>query len=174
MRYFHWQKTSGVPERLLGLLLISAIIVRSSENIYAGAHTKIASWIHRLLILSASLLLSVLLNLIPLSCLAAILIVRGDKLTSASLYTDGYECGYSQFVSFVFMVLFNSGVRHIERKILGFLADDVFVVKIIFRQPSSLSDMKVVIIYAGANIFPFGTMSRCVNSSAAFRTMRIF
>lgn len=97
----------GVGNLLSGLLggtPISGVIVRSSVNITAGAHTKASSFTHGLLLLASVFFLSPLLNLIPLSALAAVLIHTGYKLTRPSLYRDIYARGASQFIPFIVTV----------------------------------------------------------------------
>jgi len=85
---------------MLGGLPITAVIVRSSASIDAGAHTKVASFVHGLLLLLSAMFLSSVLNLIPLACLAAVLILTGYKLAKPKLFIQQYEKGFNQFVPF--------------------------------------------------------------------------
>lgn len=132
------QGTGNILSGLIGGLPISAIIVRSSVNINAGAHTKIASIVHGVLILASAFFLSEFLNLIPLSCLAAILIVTGYKLTSPSLYIDVYSRGYSQFIPFVVTVFSILALDTLRGIIIGLLVGIVFVVKNNFQTAFTL------------------------------------
>jgi Sulfate permease and related transporters (MFS superfamily) len=86
---------------LLGGLPITAVIVRSSANIYAGARTRASGFFHGLFLLIAVLLAPHLLNLIPLASLASILIVVGYKLASVKLFKAMYKTGTEQFIAFV-------------------------------------------------------------------------
>jgi MFS superfamily sulfate permease-like transporter len=85
---------------LIGGLPITAVIVRSSANINAGAHTKIACIVHGALLLLSVMFLSAVLNTIPLSCLAAVLLLTGYKLAKPKLVREQYEKGFAQFAPF--------------------------------------------------------------------------
>jgi MFS superfamily sulfate permease-like transporter len=89
---------------LLGGLPMTAVIVRSSANVNAGGRTKMAAIFHGLLLLLSILLIPVLINKIPLSCLAAILIMTGYKLARISLFKKMWKHGRDQFVPFVVTV----------------------------------------------------------------------
>lgn len=85
----------------IGGLPITSVIVRSSANIYAGGRTRLSSMVHGLLLLLSVLLIPALLNMIPLACLAAILLVVGYKLSSIKLIRTTYREGWSQFLPFI-------------------------------------------------------------------------
>lgn len=84
-----------------GGLPITAVIVRSSANIDAGARTKVACIVHGLLLLLCVMFFSGVLNRIPLACLAAVLLLTGYKLAKPGLIISQYEKGFQQFVPFV-------------------------------------------------------------------------
>lgn len=90
---------------MLGGIPVSAVIVRSSVNINAGAQTKLATISHGLLLLVSILALPTWLNTIPLSCLAAILIVTGVKLASPQLIREMWAAGRYQFIPFVVTIV---------------------------------------------------------------------
>lgn len=90
---------------LIGGLPITQVIVRSSANIDAGGRTKMATIIHGLLLLISVAFVGKFLNMIPLSALAAILIVVGYKLTKPKLYKDIFKLGYDQFMPFIITIL---------------------------------------------------------------------
>lgn len=97
----------GVGNALAGLvggIPITSVIVRSSVNINAGARTKLSAIFHGVLLLVCVALLPTWLNLIPLSCLAAILLVTGVKLASPKLVRRMWAGGRSQFVPFAVTV----------------------------------------------------------------------
>ena len=89
---------------LIGGLPITSVIVRSSVNIHAGGRTKLAAVVHGGLLLVSVALLPMWLNLIPLSCLAAILLVTGVKLVSPALVKQVWTEGRYQFVPFALTV----------------------------------------------------------------------
>lgn len=90
---------------LIGGLPITSVIVRSSVNLNAGGQTKLSAIFHGVLVLVSVALLPEWLNLIPLSCLAAILLVTGVKLASPALVKQMWHAGRYQFVPFVLTVV---------------------------------------------------------------------
>ncbi len=90
---------------LIGGLPITSVVVRTSANVYAGARTRSSAFVHGVLLLLAVVLLPTLLNRIPLSCLAAILIVVGFKLAKPKTFKSVYREGWSQFIPFIATVL---------------------------------------------------------------------
>lgn len=101
-------KAQGVGNMLSGLiggLPMTAVIVRSSANVAAGGESKMSSFFHGLLLLLSVLFLANFLNLIPLSALAAVLLVVGYKLTKPSLYKAQLKIGSEQFIPFIVTIL---------------------------------------------------------------------
>ena len=99
------QGTGNFISGLIGGLPVTQVIVRSSANIQSGGKTKMAAIIHGFLLLISVLLIPVLLNQIPLSVLAAILLIVGYKLAKPSLFVTMYQFGWKQSVPFVVTVL---------------------------------------------------------------------
>ena len=99
------QGMGNVTAGLIGGLPITSVIVRSSVNINAGGKTKLAAVIHGVFLLVSVALLPVWLNLIPLSCLAAILVVTGVKLASPALVRQMWSEGRYQFAPFALTVV---------------------------------------------------------------------
>lgn len=96
-------KAQGVGNFISGMmggLPITAVIVRSSANINAGAHTKVACIVHGVLLLLSVMFLAAVLNLIPLACLAAVLLLTGYKLAKPKLVIEQFEKGFAQFAPF--------------------------------------------------------------------------
>jgi carbonic anhydrase len=94
----------GIGNTLAGLIggvPITSVIVRSSVNIEAGAETKLSTIIHGILLLASVLVLSSIINLIPLASLAAILLMVGYKLASITIFKQMYKKGWEQFVPFI-------------------------------------------------------------------------
>jgi MFS superfamily sulfate permease-like transporter len=90
---------------LIGGLPITQVIVRSSANIQAGGKSRVSAIFHGVLILFAVLAFPFLLNTIPLSALAAILLVVGYKLAKPSLFKKMYQYGWSQFIPFMVTIV---------------------------------------------------------------------
>lgn len=94
------QGVGNMTSGLIGGLPITQVIIRSSVNAQAGGQTKLSAVIHGFIILVSIILIPGLLNLIPLSTLAAILLVVGYKLSRPSLYKTKWNQGHKQFVPF--------------------------------------------------------------------------
>jgi MFS superfamily sulfate permease-like transporter len=99
------QGVGNITSGLIGGLPITAVVVRSSANIYAGGKTKISAVVHSILLLACVALIPQFLNKIPLSTLAAVLIMVGYKLAHPSLFIDMWNRGKSHFVPFIVTVL---------------------------------------------------------------------
>jgi MFS superfamily sulfate permease-like transporter len=95
------QGTGNILSGLIGGLPLTQVIVRSSANIQSNAKSKLSAIIHGTFLLLAVLALPKVLNHIPLSVLAAVLIVVGYKLAKPSLFKKMWEKGWTQFVPFV-------------------------------------------------------------------------
>jgi MFS superfamily sulfate permease-like transporter len=99
------QGIGNLVSGLIGGLPVTQVIVRSSANIQSGGQTKVASFIHGLLILVSAMLIPGIMNLIPLASLAAILFVVGYKLAKPAIFKQMYREGIQQFIPFVVTVL---------------------------------------------------------------------
>ena len=99
------QGSGNILSGLIGGLPITQVIVRSSANIQSGGKTKIAAIIHGFLLLISVMLIPTLLNMIPLSVLAAILFIVGYKLAKPKLFKTMYRLGWKQFIPFIVTVL---------------------------------------------------------------------
>lgn len=99
------QGTGNILSGLIGGLPITQVIVRSSANIQSGGRSKMSAIIHGFFLLISVILIPTLLNKIPLSVLAAILLVVGYKLAKPSLFKQMYALGWKQFVPFIITVL---------------------------------------------------------------------
>tara|TARA_R110002050_G_scaffold16719_2_gene50560 strand:- start:22489 stop:24081 length:1593 start_codon:yes stop_codon:yes gene_type:complete len=103
------QGTGNIISGLIGGLPITQVIVRSSANIQSGGKSKLSAIIHGFLLLISVILIPTLLNMIPLSVLAAILFIVGFKLAKPSLFKKMYALGWKQSIPFfvtVFGIVF--------------------------------------------------------------------
>ncbi len=89
---------------LIGGLPITSVIVRSSANIHAGAQSKMSTIFHGFLLLFTVITIPSLLNLIPLSSLAAILLLTGYKLCKISVFRQMLGNGKYQSIPFFITV----------------------------------------------------------------------
>lgn len=99
------QGTANILSGLLGGLPMTAVIVRSSANVNAGARTKSSAIMHGIFLLIALLFIPKLINLIPLSCLASILLMTGYKLARITLFKHMWHKGLDQFIPFVITIM---------------------------------------------------------------------
>src|SRR6478736_2534330 len=119
---------------LLGGLPITSVIVRSSTNISNGARTKASTISHGVILLLTVLLIPKFLELIPLACLAGILIVIGYNLTHPSLYKNMYEKGLSQFLPFITTVTAVTFTNLLQGVFLGILVAVFFILRSNFNE----------------------------------------
>jgi MFS superfamily sulfate permease-like transporter len=99
------QGIGNIVSGFLGGLPLTSVIVRGSANVEAGAKSKFSAIMHGFLILFSVLFIPGLLNKIPLSALAAILIMTGYKLFKPSIFKEVYRKGWDQFVPFTITLL---------------------------------------------------------------------
>ncbi len=90
---------------LLGGLPVTAVIVRTSANLSAGATSRLSGIFHAVWLLLFALLIPTYLNKIPLAVLAMVLIVVGFKLTTPKLYKSFLKLGRSQFIPFLVTIV---------------------------------------------------------------------
>lgn len=99
------QGIGNITSGMLGGLPITSVVVRTSANVFGGGKTRVSSMSHGLLLLTAVAIAGSVLNYIPLSCLAALLIMVGYKLAKPSLFAKIYRDGMNQFIPFIVTVL---------------------------------------------------------------------
>ena len=99
------QGTGNILSGMIGGLPITQVIVRSSANIQSGGKTKKSAIIHGFFLLISVLLIPGLLNMIPLSVLAAVLLIVGFKLAKPTLFKVMYGLGWKQFLPFIVTVV---------------------------------------------------------------------
>ncbi|MBL7873238.1 MAG: SulP family inorganic anion transporter [Cyclobacteriaceae bacterium] len=128
------QGTGNLISGLLGGLPVTSVIVRSSANINAGARSRASAISHGIILMLSVLLFPGLLKMIPLSCLAGILIVVGYKLTKLSFYTEMYKRGMSQFFPFVVTVVAVIFTDLLKGVFMGILVAIYFILKTNFQK----------------------------------------
>ncbi len=100
------QGVGNIVSGLIGGLPITSVIVRSSANVNSGAKSKMSAIFHGLFLLLCVVLIPSLLNKIPLSALAAILILTGYKLAKPAVFTQMFKNGKYQYIPFLVTVIF--------------------------------------------------------------------
>lgn len=99
------QGLGNIVSGLIGGLPVTQVIVRSSANIAFGGKTKMSAIMHGFFLLISVLTIASVLNMIPLSSLAAVLLVVGYKLAKPALFKQMYGLGMSQFIPFLMTIL---------------------------------------------------------------------
>lgn len=99
------QGAGNIVSGFIGGLPITQVIVRSSANVQSGGKSKLSTILHGFLLLISVILIPTLLNKIPLSVLAAILLVVGYKLAKPKLFIQIYALGWKQFLPFIVTVI---------------------------------------------------------------------
>jgi MFS superfamily sulfate permease-like transporter len=95
---------NGVSGLLGGLPMISEV-ARSSANISFGAKTRWANFFHGFFLLTAMLLFIPVIEMIPNTALAALLIAVGYRLSSPNEFFKTYKIGSEQLVIFVTTII---------------------------------------------------------------------
>ncbi|HEY0262848.1 MAG TPA: SulP family inorganic anion transporter [Chitinophagales bacterium] len=127
------QGAGNIVSGLLGGLPVVAVIVRSSTNINAGARTKWSAIFHGILFLLCTCFIPELLNLIPLSALAGVLVFVGYKLAKPSLFTELYKKGLDQFLPFVITIVAILFTDLLIGILVGILSALFFIVRSNFK-----------------------------------------
>ncbi len=99
------QGVGNICSGLIGGLPITQVIVRSSANIQSGGATKISAIAHGFLLLVSVIVIPNVLNLIPLSVLAAILLIVGYKLANPNTFKKVFSLGWTQYIPFIATVI---------------------------------------------------------------------
>ena len=99
------QGAGNMTSGMLGGIPITSVVVRSSVGISSGGMTRMTCFIHGVLLLVSVMFLPQLLNLIPLSALAAILIFTGFKLATPKVFKEMWAEGRIQFLPFIATIL---------------------------------------------------------------------
>lgn len=129
------QGIGNVVNGLIGGIPATSVIVRSSVNINAGGQTKLSAILHGCLLLFCVIMLPTYLNMIPLSCLAAILIFTGFKLVSPELIKRMWDEGWSQFIPFMVTmvgIVFSDLITGVT---LGMMTSISFILNSNLRRP---------------------------------------
>ncbi|OAI58473.1 membrane protein [Ralstonia solanacearum] len=101
-------KAQGIGNMMagaFGALPITSVIVRSSANVQAGAQSRWSAVMHGALLLASVFTLTSIVNLIPLACLATILIFTGFKLAKPSLFVSVARQGRERFAPFMVTIV---------------------------------------------------------------------
>ncbi len=95
------QGVGNILSGSIGGLPMTSVIIRSSVNVNSGCKTKRSAFVHGVLLAVCVGFFPQYLNRIPLSALAAILLVTGFKLASPKLFASMWREGRYQFLPFI-------------------------------------------------------------------------
>ncbi len=127
------QGLGNIISGLLGGLPVTSVIVRSSANVNSGAKTKMSTIYHGTLLLLCVALIPALLNQIPKSALAAVLIFTGYKLAKPSLFVGFYKKGWNQFLPFVGTILAILATDLLKGVLIGIGIAIIFIIRSNFK-----------------------------------------
>ena len=114
---------------LVGGLPVTAVIVRTTANVTAGAKSNLSAVLHGLWLFLCVVTIPDILNLIPLSCLAAVLILVGYKLAKPSIIKSMYRKGMNQFIPFLVTVVAIILTDLLIGILIGMVVGFVFVIR---------------------------------------------
>ncbi len=132
------QGAGNIVTGLIGGLPVTSVIIRSSVNLNMGVKTRMSTVLHGILLVVCVLAIPGLLNAIPLSSLAAFLIVTGFKLASVSLFRQMWSGGMNQFLPFIATVAGIVFVDLLSGLMIGMGVGLAFVLKGAIQTPYSL------------------------------------
>lgn len=112
----------NVFSAMIGGLPMISEIVRSSANVSYGAKTWKSNFFHGVIILIAVLILPKALNLIPLSALAAILVMIGWRLGNPKHFQHALKIGKDNIVGFAVTMVLTLAVDLLVGIFIGALA----------------------------------------------------
>lgn len=129
------QGTGNLIAGFIGGLPMTSVIVRSSVNIISGGRTKLSAILHGILLVGCVMTVPHWLNEIPLSALAAILIVTGFKLASPKLFKEMWSEGRHQFLPFVITILAIVFTDLLTGVLIGLSMSILFILHSNLRRP---------------------------------------
>lgn len=129
------QGVGNIVSGLLGGIPMTAVIVRSSTNVAAGGQTKMSAFVHGLFLMLSVFFLAGFMNQIPLSALAAVLLVVGYKLTKPALYRSQFRLGHEQFIPFIATVVAILFTDLLIGICIGLVIGVIYILKANYKSP---------------------------------------
>lgn len=137
-RELYAQGFGNIISGLIGGLPITQVIVRSSANLQSGGKSKLSAILHGVLILVCVAFIPSVLNLIPLSVLASVLLVVGFKLAKPQLFKQMYKTGWEQFIPFIVTVVAIVATDLLMGIGIGMATGVFFILRTNYRNSSNL------------------------------------
>ncbi|WP_235908478.1 bifunctional SulP family inorganic anion transporter/carbonic anhydrase [Roseiconus nitratireducens] len=129
------QGVGNMCSGMLGGLPVTSVIVRGSVNVNSGAKTKFSAIFHGFLLLVCVAFFPAALNTIPLSALAAILLVTGFKLASPTLFRQMWSEGRYQFIPFLITIVAIVLTDLLIGIVVGLVISALFILNSSLRHP---------------------------------------
>lgn len=129
------QGVGNMVSGMLGGLPVTSVIVRGSVNVNIGSKTKVSAIFHGILLLICVAIFPSYLNMIPLSSLAAILLVTGFKLASPALFKQMWSEGRYQFAPFIITLLAIVFSDLLIGILIGLVVSALFILNSNLRRP---------------------------------------
>lgn len=129
------QGVGNMASGMLGGLPLTSVIVRSSVNVNSGGKTKMSAIFHGFWLLLSLLFIPMILNKIPLACLAAILLITGYKLAKIHLFKKMWKSGKNQFIPFVVTVIAIVFTDLLKGVAIGMLVGVFYILRTNLRNP---------------------------------------
>ena len=121
------QGAANTVSGFLGGLPVTAVIVRSGANVAAGGRERLSALVHGVLLLVAVLFAGAVLNMIPLACLAAVLIHVGLNLCKPALFATQVRLGLTQVLPFAITIAAVLALDLLKGVIVGIVVGVMFV-----------------------------------------------
>jgi MFS superfamily sulfate permease-like transporter len=121
------QGVANAASGFCGGLPVTAVIVRSGANVAAGGRERMSAFLHGVLLLAAVLAAGAALNLIPLACLAAVLVQVGLGLARPSLFAGQWRLGAMQFMPFAITIAAVLALDLLKGVLIGIVVGTIFV-----------------------------------------------
>jgi MFS superfamily sulfate permease-like transporter len=133
------QGVGNIVAGLVGGMPVTSVIVRSSANVNSGARTKLSAILHGILLLVSVYAIPHLLNKIPLSALAGILIMTGYKLAKPQIFIRKWQKGYAHFIPFVVTIVAILLTDLLKGIVVGIAVGAYFIVRENYRSAISVT-----------------------------------
>ncbi len=123
------QGVGNLVSGMLGGLPITSVIVRSSANVSAGGRNGLSAVVHGALLVIALCFFAGWLDLIPIPCLAVILIDVGWKLCHPAVVRAQARLGYAQLFPFAATAIAVFMTNLLKGVMLGVIVGIAFVLR---------------------------------------------
>ncbi len=147
---------------MLGGVPMIAEIVRSTANVMNGARTRWSNFFHGLFLLVFVLTAANLIDKIPMSALAALLVVTGYKLTSPKVFRETHAIGGDQTILFSVTIIATLATDLLIGVSIGILAK--FMLHLYHGAPASSFFVAPMELKSQAD----GSINICIRDAAIF------